>query len=272
MSQQSTETEQPTVKRADALEAGDHVIEQFDGADRPTKVLVAQPYRNGDGTRMVSLMLDTLDGLRPLTLEYRAERMVELADEQDLAAFHDTAQRQALAKALHQLAADIVERRLPIPQYRFEVGGVLATRADLEAWAEYLGAEVAMGGGGDIPVVRHEAATGDGPVLYFGMQSRVEPQPAAEPEPEPEPVESEQEWLFTFGAGQQHDGRFVRITGTEVSARKEMNRIFGYAWCDQYTWQSFDAAGLPARTTELPESEWPPHAEAAEAPTQRAGE
>lgn len=79
----------------------------------------------------------------------------------------------------------------------------------------------------------------------------------------PESVEVEQEHLFTFGAGQQFDGRFVRIRGTHESARARMNRVFGHAWCDQYTWQSFDAAGLPGKVTELPEAEWPPHADEA---------
>ncbi|WP_162959136.1 hypothetical protein [Micromonospora tulbaghiae] len=101
--------------------------------------------------------------------------------------------------------------------------------------------------------------------LWPTVKGRPELDLPADPQPDACPCveqpEAEQEWLFTFGSGQVHDGRFVRITGTWASARSRMNLIFGHAWCDQYTWASFDAAGLPGRVTELPEAEWPAHAD-----------
>lgn len=72
---------------------------------------------------------------------------------------------------------------------------------------------------------------------------------------------SVREWLFTFGGGHRHDGRFVRITGTYDSARARMVEVFGPRWGAQYDWQGFDREGLAARLVELPESQWPVPAE-----------
>lgn len=174
MSQETTNNRRAVEK----LTAGDHITD----AQGVHEVVHALEFSNGDGSPMTALTLRPLANGQPWIVRWQHGTTLHLATDDEVREYKDLGRRQALAKALHQLATDIVERRLPIPQYRFEVGGVLPTRADLEAWAEFLGVDVAMGGGGDIPVVRHEAATGDGPALCFGMQSRVEPKPAPEPE------------------------------------------------------------------------------------------
>lgn len=45
---------------------------------------------------------------------------------------------------------------------------------------------------------------------------------------------SENEWLFTFGYGQQHPNKFVRIKGSYGDARQEMFRRYGNKWSRQY--------------------------------------
>lgn len=271
MSEKRTETEQPTVKRADALEQGDHVIEvaEYGRKPQPLKVLFAHPYRDGDGKPMVAVMLDAptkIDGFSPVDMRVPVDAKFEMADEQDLAAFHAVGQRKAFVVALRQLADAIAEHALPVPRFSGFLSGCLESRADLEAWAAHLDVPVEMGGtAGDIPVTDRDLKVGDGPKLNVRWQAPSEPAPAPEPS-EPELVdkvdqewvaESEQEWLFTFGSGQQHDGRFVRIFGSFEDARERMCRVFGTAWCDQYDWRRFDQLGMPAQLTELPKAEWP---------------
>jgi hypothetical protein len=41
-------------------------------------------------------------------------------------------------------------------------------------------------------------------------------------------------WFFTFGSGQQHQGRYVRIRGRFMQARHRMFEVFGPKWCGQY--------------------------------------
>ena len=280
MSEQSTEIEQPVVKRADALETGDHVIEvaEYGKKPQPLKVLFAHPFRDGDGKPMVALMLDAptkIDGFSPLDLRVPVDAKFEMADEQDLAAYHDAGRREALAATLRQLAAEIVDLALPIPRYQITIGGVVDSRAALERWAKHLDVEIRMSG--EIPVVDRERGGLD---IHF--QSAPEPEGLDSISDESAAMaaadeagtldEPSQEWLFTFGSGQQHDGRFVRIIDTWLEARKRMNRIFGHAWCDQYDWRRFDELGLQALLTELPVADWPAHAEATQVPTQRAGE
>lgn len=54
--------------------------------------------------------------------------------------------------------------------------------------------------------------------------------------------ERPQPWLFTFGIGHQHAGRYVVITGTYDSARAAMMTAHGNAWAFQYS--SAAAAGV----------------------------
>lgn len=52
----------------------------------------------------------------------------------------------------------------------------------------------------------------------------------------------ERKWyVFTFGYGQKHEGRFVRIFGTYAEARQEMIDRFGIEWAFQYSQEEWDA-------------------------------
>jgi hypothetical protein len=42
------------------------------------------------------------------------------------------------------------------------------------------------------------------------------------------------DWVFTFGEGQAHRGRYVVIAGTFDDARAEAYRRFGRLWSRQY--------------------------------------
>lgn len=184
MSEQRIET----VKRADALEAGDHVIEvaQYGKPPQPLKVLFAHPFRDGDGKPMVALMLDAptkIDGFSPLDLRVPVDAKFEMADEQDLAAFREAGQRQAVADELRKLADDIVDLRLPLPNYTlFFSAGVVESRADLDRWVEYLGGKVRGGTPGDpIPAV-----TVDRPVagrLSLNIHAQCRPESVVESKP-----------------------------------------------------------------------------------------
>ncbi|MEU4399738.1 hypothetical protein [Micromonospora orduensis] len=67
---------------------------------------------------------------------------------------------------------------------------------------------------------------------------------------------AEQDWYFTFGSGQEHDGKYVVIHGTYDSARDEMLEHFGNRWSFQYP--SADSAGVAEFSmVELPRAEWP---------------
>ena len=313
-------TDQQTTNRrpVEQLAAGQHISD----ADGVHEVVHALSYRNGDGRPWMALTLRPLHVGQPWIARWQHGAAVHLATDEEIREYADMARRQAVADALHKLADDIVQKRLPLPSYTvFFSAGVLESRADLDRWAAYIGGEVRGGKPGDpIPAV-----TVDRPVagrLSLNMHAQCQPEPEPEACPcldQPEPVEAppadpepehyhaagagnepgacaavcacgvtfagfdsiaeavveldkhianpepEQEWLFTFGSGQQHDGRFVRITGTHESARARMVEVFGTAWCDQYDWAKFDAYGLPATLTELPEAEWPTRASDAQA-------
>lgn len=190
------------------------------------------------------------------------------------------------AHLLRAIERGIVYDRLPAPiniSMQPEYGSVklrFATADDVREWETPTGATVVVG-----PHVFHRSGTDaawhevgteqggrEGQLAGWrvAMWASVDGLPPA-PEPEgcpcldqPEPAEVEQEWLFTFGTGQQHDGRFVRITGTHDSARARMVEVFGTAWCDQYDWRRFDQLGLLAELVELPEAVWPQRTEQAD--------
>lgn len=71
------------------------------------------------------------------------------------------------------------------------------------------------------------------------------------------------DWVFTFGSGHHHPltgehlmGRFVRVRGTWLEARRRVLAAFGQKWSMQY--RSEDEAGVAEYDlVELPESEWP---------------
>ena len=43
-------------------------------------------------------------------------------------------------------------------------------------------------------------------------------------------AEKKENWYFTFGCGQQHDGRYVKYFGTFEKARDRMIDAFGKKW------------------------------------------
>lgn len=47
-------------------------------------------------------------------------------------------------------------------------------------------------------------------------------------------MKHEQYWIFTFGVGQEHGGKYVRIKGTYGEARKKMCDKYGNKWAFQY--------------------------------------
>lgn len=51
-----------------------------------------------------------------------------------------------------------------------------------------------------------------------------------------------QNWIFTFGCGQQNEGKFVKFFGTFGEAREQMCEKFGNDWAFQYSeeeWNRF---------------------------------
>ena len=58
-------------------------------------------------------------------------------------------------------------------------------------------------------------------------------------EPDNDVIESENDvdetWVFTFGCGQKHEGKYVRIKGTYEEAREKMVEKYGLAWAFQYS-------------------------------------
>lgn len=57
-----------------------------------------------------------------------------------------------------------------------------------------------------------------------------------------------QNWIFTFGGGQQHEGKFVKIYGTFDEARKLMIEKFGTEWAFQYSEDDWNAFVKEAET------------------------
>lgn len=76
---------------------------------------------------------------------------------------------------------------------------------------------------------------------------------ANDPAPAPTSVER---WWFTFGAGQEFDGRYVIIDGPAAQAREQMIAHFGRRWSHQYSDPTL--AGVDEfRLAELPRVAWP---------------
>jgi len=43
------------------------------------------------------------------------------------------------------------------------------------------------------------------------------------------------EWIFTFGFGQKHEGKFIRVLGeSRQDARKKIDEMFGNKFAFQY--------------------------------------
>lgn len=51
-------------------------------------------------------------------------------------------------------------------------------------------------------------------------------------------------WYFTFGDGQEHEGMYVKIYGTFITARDKMCERYGTEWAFQYSekkWKEIEA-------------------------------
>lgn len=51
-------------------------------------------------------------------------------------------------------------------------------------------------------------------------------------------------WVFTFGYGQEHEGKYVKIRGTYDEAREKMIEKYGDKWAFQYSreeWEDWEA-------------------------------
>ncbi len=84
--------------------------------------------------------------------------------------------RGDLAQVLRSLALDIIDFNLPLPRHYFVLRACVKSRADVQAWADYFGAPVTMGGTGeDIPCADKEVEFGDGRSLQIAVQGPTEP-------------------------------------------------------------------------------------------------
>ena len=61
---------------------------------------------------------------------------------------------------------------------------------------------------------------------------------------------SEQWWYFTFGSGQKHAGKYVKIKGDYGTARQKMCEKYGIKWAFQYSEKEWQA------TMDDPERWW----------------
>lgn len=55
-------------------------------------------------------------------------------------------------------------------------------------------------------------------------------------------TEERQWWVFTFGCGQEYEGKYVKIRGTFSEARRKMLDKYGKEWGFQYSeneWESY---------------------------------
>lgn len=47
-------------------------------------------------------------------------------------------------------------------------------------------------------------------------------------------------WIFTFGYGEKHSGKYVKIRGTHDQARKKMFEKYGESWAFQYSMEKWE--------------------------------
>lgn len=55
-------------------------------------------------------------------------------------------------------------------------------------------------------------------------------------------MQNNEYWIFTFGVGQAHAHKYVKIYGTYEEARKKMFEAYGDRWAFQYSekqWQEW---------------------------------
>lgn len=75
-------------------------------------------------------------------------------------------------------------------------------------------------------------------------------------------VNDNEVWVFTFGFGQKHEGKYVKFSGDFSEARRKMVEKYGLEWAFQYSeknWNSYvekaKKEGLPVETELKPEDE-----------------
>lgn len=64
-----------------------------------------------------------------------------------------------------------------------------------------------------------------------------------------------QYWIFTFGCGQPHAGKYVKIKGSFDEARAEMIKRYGKEWAFQYSAESWEKMKNDPETRWLMETE-----------------
>lgn len=167
----------PTNRKAvEDLTVGEHVAD----AQGVHRVIHSLPFRNGDGQRHIALMLDPIGSGQPWVARHPEGYHLTLATDELVRDHREIGRRAAAADALRQLADDIVRLRLSVSEYSLRLSaGVLRSRAELDRWAVYLGAEVRGGTPGDpIPAVNGSRPVMDGMVLSIQAQIQPAPQPA----------------------------------------------------------------------------------------------
>ncbi|MET7949263.1 hypothetical protein [Micromonospora sp. NPDC005324] len=249
---------------AGELQRRDHVLL----TNRPHVYRVEQAHRytdhdkDGDAVEKVLLVVTRIGDTVPQGERLWANEPVRVATDDEVAEASAVALRAEVVAGLKKLAGLIEEHK---PQLKVWPGlGMNVQLADGEVsrLAAALGLELLDGYGAS----KSKRATwqstqsdlGEGLSVYFeGMPA---PEPVEAQADELPADEVEQVWVFTFGSGQEHDGRYVLIYGTRAEARAEMVLHFGNRWCDQYA--STKAAGVNEfGLTQLAKTEWPAAAE-----------
>ncbi|PZF98516.1 hypothetical protein [Micromonospora deserti] len=263
MSQQSSNPQEWLA--AGELERRQHVLIKGGGASTVFTVEHSLPYRSGPDS-MVALTLAPVGGGEPQGVKWSADYLVRLATEDQVADAVEAVRRWTVVKGLRDLADLMADVRPRVRAYGGPSVGVQLLDGEVTRLSEALDLPLSDCGSASKSLTWQSETSdfSDGvTVTFYGK-------PALEPD------EVEQDRFFTFGAGQQFDGRYVRFRGTYDSARAAMIARFGTAWCAQYDSLS-PMRGFPVGLVELPEAEWPepagqPQEHADEpAPTEQAG-
>ncbi|MEU4590080.1 hypothetical protein [Micromonospora aurantiaca (nom. illeg.)] len=159
MQPQSTRTREI---KARYLTAGMAVVR--DGFAEP--LIALRVHRYDADTVLVGL--DGIAGEMP----YHVEEGVTVVDQPT------SDPRVDLADVLRSLALDIIDYKLPLPRHYFVLRACLDSRADVQAWADFYGVPVAMGGtAGNIPCADQKIEFGDGQYFEIAVQGPAEATP-----------------------------------------------------------------------------------------------
>jgi hypothetical protein len=121
----------------------------------------------------------------PVTALRRKANCPECVPDAEVAPSTEQTLQQALAAELHRIADDIVRLNLPLKDTM--CGGLslgaLASRADLERWADYLGTAIEVNSANDIPSVRHRVLLDGGPYgAWLDVHAQINPEGPSEVE------------------------------------------------------------------------------------------